>query len=244
VRDEGELHDGKLIGRVVITWSNGNRYDGGYEVNRLSGRGVFTSANGDRYEGEFRDGRRDGRGVLTLSNGTRYDGEFRDGKRNGRGVGTSAQGERQDGLWRDDKYIGPFGVTQARGSARDEIPLLKSGGTVLVPVMINGAITLKFMIDSGASDVSIPADVVLTLMLTGTINDTGFLEKRNYRLADGRIVPSQVFRIKSLKVGSKVLENVTGSVAPAASTLLLGQTFLSRFKSWSIDNQRQVLILE
>ena len=81
-------------------------------------------------------------------------------------------------------------------------------------------------------------------VLTGTINDTGFLEKRNYRLADGRIVPSQVFRIKSLKVGSKVLENVTGSVAPAASTLLLGQTFLSRFKSWSIDNSTQELILE
>jgi predicted aspartyl protease len=44
-------------------------------------------------------------------------------------------------------------------------------------------------------------------------------------------------------VGGKVLENVTGSVAPVRGGLLLGQSFLSRFKSWSIDNRRQILIL-
>jgi hypothetical protein len=46
------------------------------------------------------------------------------------------------------------------------------------------------------------------------------------------------------RVGARVLENVVGSVAPVQGGLLLGQSFLSRFKSWSIDNQRQVLILE
>jgi hypothetical protein len=35
----------------------------------------------------------------------------------------------------------------------------------------NDAITLDFTIDSGAADVSIPADVVMTLMRTGTINE-------------------------------------------------------------------------
>ena len=49
--------------------------------------------------------------------------------------------------------------------------------------------------------------------------------------------------IRSLRVGDKVLENVTGSVAPVAGGLLLGQSFLTRFKSWSIDNQRQALVL-
>ena len=36
-------------------------------------------------------------------------------------------------------------------------------------------------------------------------------------------------------VGDVVVENVTGSVAPAQGSLLLGQSFLGRFKSWSID---------
>ena len=34
------------------------------------------------------------------------------------------------------------------------------GGTYVVPVLINDAITLDFVVDSGAADVSIPADVV------------------------------------------------------------------------------------
>jgi predicted aspartyl protease len=55
---------------------------------------------------------------------------------------------------------------------------------------------------------------------------------------------AQTFRIKSLKIGDRVIENVTASTAPAEGSLLLGQSFLNRFKSWSIDNNRQVLVLE
>jgi len=124
------------------------------------------------------------------------------------------------------------------------IPLQKEGGTFVVAVSINGQITLKFTIDSGAADVSIPADVVMTLLRTGTLTREDFLGTQTYRLADGSTVPSQTFRIRSLKVGDRVVENVTGSVASVAGTLLLGQSFLSRFKSWSIDNQRQVLLLD
>jgi hypothetical protein len=72
-------------------------------------------------------------------------------------------------------------------------------------------------------------------MRTGTLKQSDFLDQKTYRLADGSTVPSQTFRIRSLKVGSKVIENVNGSVASAKGTLLLGQSFLSRFKSWSID---------
>ena len=110
--------------------------------------------------------------------------------------------------------------------------------------LLNSAITLEFVIDSGAADVSIPADVVSTLMRTGTLLESDFLEEKIYVLADGSKLPSQTFRIRSLKVGRKILENVIGSVVPVQGTLLLGQSFLSRFKSWSIDNHKQALILE
>jgi aspartyl protease family protein len=62
-------------------------------------------------------------------------------------------------------------------------------------------------------------------------------------LADGSEVPSQTFRIRSLKVGNRVLENVNGSVASVKGSLLLGQSFLSQFKSWSVDNGRHALLL-
>ena len=83
-----------------------------------------------------------------------------------------------------------------------------------------------------------------TLVRAGTIAQSDFLEKKTYILADGSQVPSQTFRIRSLKVGGRIVENVTGSVSSSKSPLLLGQSFLSRFKSWSIDNTEHVLVLE
>jgi Flp pilus assembly protein TadD len=123
------------------------------------------------------------------------------------------------------------------------VPMVPEAGTFTVPVRVNDQITLKFVIDSGASDVSVPADVVMTLLRTGTITDGDFLGTEKYRMADGSTVPSQQFVIRSLKVGDRTLNDVTGSIAPVQGSLLLGQSFLHRFKSWSIDNQREALIL-
>jgi hypothetical protein len=138
----------------------------------------------------------------------------------------------------------PRGIDQAPAAGGSGIVrMVGDGGTFKVPVTINGQLTLDFIVDSGAADVSIPADVVLTLWRTGSIAEEDFLGARTYTMADGSTVPSQRFLIRSLKVGDKVLQNVTGSVAPVAGGLLLGQSFLTRFKSWSIDNQRQALVL-
>jgi predicted aspartyl protease len=123
------------------------------------------------------------------------------------------------------------------------IPVKAQGGTFVVPVLINKTITLNFVIDSGAADVSIPADVVLTLVRSGTLQRSDFIGTQTYRLADGSTVPSTTFRIRSLTMNNLVIENVTGSVANVKGDLLLGQSFLSRFKSWSIDNGRQALVL-
>ena len=110
-------------------------------------------------------------------------------------------------------------------------------------MLINDAITLKFTLDSGAADVSIPADVFLTLARAGTISSSDLGEVKTYTLANGAATQSQTFRIRSLKVGDEVLKNVGGSMGPADGVLLLGQTFLRQFKSWSIDNSRHVLVL-
>ena len=129
-------------------------------------------------------------------------------------------------------------------SSRTGISLKKVGGTFVVPVQINGAITLDFTVDSGAADVSVPADVFSTLTRTGTIRETDIIGEQTYVLADGSEAKSITFTIRSLKVGDRVVENVRGSVAPSRGSLLLGQSFLERFKSWSIDNTKHVLLLE
>ena len=124
-----------------------------------------------------------------------------------------------------------------------EIPLQKRGGTFVVPVLLNNAVSLKFTIDSGASDVSISADVLEMLKRSGTLDRSDMIGKQTYRLADGSRVTNDTFRIRVLKVGDKEVRDVVGSVSTGDGSLLLGQSFLTRFQSWSIDNQRQVLVL-
>jgi len=125
-----------------------------------------------------------------------------------------------------------------------EVKLRNHGGTLEVPVTINGAVTLPFSIDSGASDVSVSAGVMQKLIEAGTVSRSDFLGKQVYHLADGSAVASETFRIHVLKVGDREVRDVMGSITGDADSLLLGQSFLQRFRSWSIDNQRQVLLLK
>ena len=123
------------------------------------------------------------------------------------------------------------------------VPLKKQSGGFVVPVLVNDALTLSFIVDSGASDVSIPEDVVTTLLRNGTVRETDFLGERTYLLADGSRRPARTLCISSMKIGDRVVENVLGHVNTVAGPLLLGQSFLGRFSSWSIDNDKNVLIL-
>lgn len=128
--------------------------------------------------------------------------------------------------------------------SRTEVPLEADGGTFVIPVTINNTISLKFTIDSGASYVTIPSDVASTLVRSGTISAEDYVGSDTFTLADGSEVPSPEFRIRSLRVGSVDLHNVIASITSANGSLLLGQTFLNRLKSWSIDNNRHLLRLE
>jgi clan AA aspartic protease (TIGR02281 family) len=130
------------------------------------------------------------------------------------------------------------------GAAYSEsIPLIHAHGTLQVPAVINGKISLNFTIDSGATDVSVPASVFSALTRDGTVSRQDLLDKRMYKLADGSGEISQRFRIRSLRVGKLEVRDVIASVGDSGGLLLLGQSFLSRLKSWSIDNERQALLI-
>ena len=231
----GQFMDGKYIGPTcgdvpTSHWCIGSR----------------SFSNGDKYFGEFHDNMINGQGTYTFANRDKYAGEFHDNTINGQGTYTWANGARQVGQFKDGKYVSPLTTpASAQGMVSTfEVSLDKQGGVLLVPVLVNNRIVLNFVIDSGASDVSIPSDVVSTLWRTGTLTESDFTGTKTYTLADGSRVPSATFRIRSLRVGDRVLENVSGSVASINGSLLLGQSFLSRFTSWSIDNARQVLVLQ
>ncbi|HEX4303029.1 MAG TPA: retropepsin-like aspartic protease [Rhizomicrobium sp.] len=135
------------------------------------------------------------------------------------------------------------GTLAAASAAPASVPMRRDGGVYVVPVSVNGIVTLDCVVDSGAADVNIPADVFRKLVRAGTVTKADFLGTTTYTLADGTDEPSRTFRIHSLKVGNIVLTNVTASIGGTGSMALLGQSFLGRFRSWSLDNTHHMLAL-
>lgn len=127
--------------------------------------------------------------------------------------------------------------------ATEAIPLRWQDGGYVVSGQINERITLDFVLDSGATDVTIPADVARTLMRTGTLTQKDLLGEQTSQLADGSFSKSRGVMIRTLKIGDIELQNVEASIGPTAGPLLLGQSVLRRFTSWTIDNSQPALIV-
>jgi clan AA aspartic protease (TIGR02281 family) len=140
--------------------------------------------------------------------------------------------------------LGLIEGANGNGSLETRIPLVKMSGGLIAPVVINNTLKLNFIVDSGASDVSIPADVFASLVQANTVTQADITGIRNYKNADGEVFQSKTFVIRSLKIGNVEAQRVQAKVSPSNAPPLLGQSFLKRFKSWSIDNSTQELILE
>lgn len=127
-------------------------------------------------------------------------------------------------------------------SASHEIPLTRDGGVYRVSVTIDGWLLRSFIVDSGAADVQLSADVFGLLYPRGAPSPR-FLPGGAYRLADGRVVRSSRFLIGSLRIGDLEFPDVAASIGEPGAPLLLGQNVLARLGAWSIDNRRGVLVL-
>lgn len=125
------------------------------------------------------------------------------------------------------------------------ITLKNDNGVYKIPVKINNSLTLDFVLDLGASDVSISPDVFSVLLKTGSIEASDVLGKQSYKLADGSIVEHTVINLKSLTIGEIKLDNIKASVSDSNnSPLLLGQSALKKLGKYSIDNKKNELIIE
>jgi predicted aspartyl protease len=62
-------------------------------------------------------------------------------------------------------------------------------------------------------------------------------------LADGRKVINNLYTLPSLTIAGVTVHNVHCVVVQSGGGYLLGQAVLKKFKSWSIDNERHVLVL-
>ena len=126
--------------------------------------------------------------------------------------------------------------TSEKTDEYNEVAIAKSGGVYTIPVLINEVLTMSFIIDSGAADVSMSPDVVLTLIKTNTVSKNDWLPGQKYKLADGSVAESNRFLIRTLKIGTRTLKNIPCSISSSIDApLLLGQSALEELGNFSFD---------
>jgi predicted aspartyl protease len=109
--------------------------------------------------------------------------------------------------------------------------------------MVNQTLSVPFALDTGAELVQIPLDVYLVLRRNGTISPSDERGAVIITTADGSSHKQPRFIIHELKVGDRIVTNVLGIVSLPNTVPLLGQEFLVRLGSYTIDNRRHVLTL-
>ncbi|WP_296148344.1 retroviral-like aspartic protease family protein [uncultured Flavobacterium sp.] len=124
-----------------------------------------------------------------------------------------------------------------------KVKLEKNGGVYKLNVKIS-ELPVNFILDSGASSVSISSTIEKKLASLGAIKKTDYIQPALYKLADGSIIKCRRLFLKNITIGNFTVKNVLACVGESNSPLLLGKSFLDSFSKWSIDNSRQELILE
>jgi aspartyl protease family protein len=124
------------------------------------------------------------------------------------------------------------------------VKMRAEGGVYMVPCEINGS-RMEFIFDTGASDITISLTEALFLYKQGTLTDDDFIGVQNYQIADGSIHEGAVVKLKSVKIGDRVLYNIKASIVDNMNApLLLGQSALAEFGKISIDYQKKEIIFE
>ncbi|MCR8666214.1 retroviral-like aspartic protease family protein [Aestuariibaculum sp. M13] len=105
-----------------------------------------------------------------------------------------------------------------------------------IPCKVNG-IDMKFILDTGASDISISKTEANFLAKQGLLNENDILGTQKYRLANGSITEGTKIIIREIKISDVFIKNVNATVIENENApLLFGQSALSKFGSFEIEN--------
>lgn len=134
---------------------------------------------------------------------------------------------------------------------RDEIGVVSEvqmkkmySGVYEVPCIING-LQLKFVFDTGASNVSISSVEAAFMLKNGYLKEEDIRGKEYFSTATGEIREGAKLNLREIKIGDAILKNVEASVVQnQQAPLLLGQSVLERFGTITIDNINSKLVIK
>jgi clan AA aspartic protease (TIGR02281 family) len=134
----------------------------------------------------------------------------------------------------------------AQDASLRRVQMRSNGKTFSVSVAIDGICCFPFLIDSGASDVLVSVDLFRAMLKGEHITRSDMIDVVDYSTAGPGKVQGLRFRMPPMTISNVTVHNVTGTVTEHTQNngMLLGMSFLGKFKSWSIDNQTHELVLK
>jgi len=125
--------------------------------------------------------------------------------------------------------------------AQTTIKMEKEGGVFVIPCIVNG-LKLKFIFDTGASDVSIGLAEAIFMLKNGYLYKEDILDRMYFSDATGEISVGTRIIIKKIEFAGFTLSNVEASVVHELSApLLLGQSALSKLGTFQLNPNSGVL---
>lgn len=115
------------------------------------------------------------------------------------------------------------------------VKMRQEHGVYYIPARINGQ-ELEFVFDTGASGVLISQVEATLLWKQGKLTEEDILGKVQNFIADGSVVNNTAIILRSVEVAGVTLHDIEAYVSQnSTAPLLLGQSVMSRFGSFTLD---------
>ncbi len=121
-----------------------------------------------------------------------------------------------------------LGLISTNVFAQTKIRMQKEGGVYTVPCKVNG-LQLKFIFDTGASNVTISLTEAMFMLKNNYLDKDDIYGSSYAQLANGDITENTEILLKEIEIADLKLYNVRASIVHELSApLLLGQTAIAK----------------
>lgn len=128
---------------------------------------------------------------------------------------------------------------------QNNIPFTKDArGMIQAEAIVNG-ITTAFIFDTRTTYVQISQEKALEMLRNGLITKADFEGNADELIGDGFIADKAKFNIKTIRLGTTTIDNVTVTVNyRLTKPLVLDKTTMNRFGAYRIDEGQKMIVFE
>lgn len=117
----------------------------------------------------------------------------------------------------------------------------QENGLYLIPCKVNG-VPMKFIFDTGASNVNISMAEAVFLLKNGYIQESDIKGNSHAQIANGEIVENTRILLNKIEIGGVVINNVDATVSHNLNApLLLGQSAISKLGTIQLEDTNLII---